>query len=166
MTECRFTWRSQSYVLIEGEMSGNGAFQEVFSQPQSDLWLDMGGVTRVNSLGVHNWVKSVSKFRGSIHYVNVPMCVLEQFSCIPEFRGRNADIGSFWAVYSCEHCHKDETMLLVVGKDIQPGLPVYDDAPSLNCPTCGCTMFFDHDPQATLSFFSDMKLPQIYGEGV
>ncbi len=165
MAECRFTWRSENYVLVEGEMNGRGTFQELFSKPQSDLWLDMGGVTRINSLGVNNWVRSVAVFRGSIHYVNVPMCVLEQFSCIPEFRGKNADVGSFWAVYSCEHCHKDETMLLVVGKDLQPGQPEYEDAPSQACPTCGRTMFFDHDPRATLAFLSDMKIPLIYGEG-
>jgi hypothetical protein len=162
MATCQISWREENYASIEGDVGNNSNFDEIFTKVLPDIWVDLGGVSRMNSLGVHEWVKSVSKFGGAIHYVNVPMCVLEQFSVVREFSGKNADVASFWAQYACEHCRAEENVLLLVGKDIQPGLAEYEDGPLRKCPSCGHDMFFGHDPDTALAWLTKMPMPLEY----
>lgn len=164
MATCKIFWREENYAFIEGGMDGSISFDEIFARPISDLWVDFCGVSRITSIGVLTWIRAVSKYRGKIHYVNVPMCVVEQFSMVSEFSGNNADVASFWALYACEHCRTEDTTLLLVGKDIQPGLAEYEDGPIRKCASCGRDMFFGHSPDVALSWLSKMPLPQEYGK--
>lgn len=159
MTGCRFHWKSENYVFIEGEMDGNSQFNLLFDKGEPALWLDFSGVRRVNSLGVVAWIRAVEQKHCQIHYVNMPVCVMEQFTVLPAFRGKQSDVGSFWAQYTCNSCRRDESVLLVVGRDIEPGLLSYEEGPVRKCTDCGRPMEFGHDPELFLSFLTSMPHP-------
>jgi hypothetical protein len=159
MANCHFVWKSESYVRVEGSLDGNSPFHLLFEREQPALWIDFSGVERVNSQGVNAWVRTIAKQKTKIHFVNLPVCVMEPFSLLPEFRGKGADLSSFWALYTCHTCRRDDKVLLVVGRDIVPGLSQYEDGPERKCADCGRTMEFTHDPVSFLSFLEKLPLP-------
>jgi hypothetical protein len=162
MSGCKISWKSENYVLLEGEMDGDALFHHIFLRPLPALWVDFGGIRRVNSQGVRSWVKALAQSEAVLHFVNLPVCVMEQFALVSEFRGKSSDVSSFWVQYTCHSCRRDENVLLVVGRDIEPGLSSYEDGPERACSDCGRGMEFAHDPGLILAFMKNMKLPCAY----
>jgi transcription elongation factor Elf1 len=82
--------------------------------------------------------------------------IVSQFSMIPEFLGPKGQVESFETQYVCPKCGHEDSLLLVVGKDIKPGLRNYDSSPELSCHECGADMECDHNPELYFSFLSDV----------
>jgi hypothetical protein len=162
MSSCKISWKSENYVLLEGEMDGDSLFCHIFQRALPAVWVDFGGIRRVNSQGVRSWVKALEQAHTRLHFVNLPVCVMEQFALVSEFRGKCSDVSSFWAQYTCHSCRRDESVLLVVGRDIEPGHSTYEDGPERNCSDCGRAMEFAHDPNLILAFMKQMGVPQTY----
>ncbi len=160
MSGCKISWKSENYVLLEGEMDGDSPFHQIFQRPLPAVWIDFGGVRRVNSQGVRAWVKALAHAVAKLHFVNLPVCVMEQLALLPEFHGRCSDVNSFWAQYTCHSCRHEENFLLVVGRDIEPGLSEYIDGPERACSDCGRMMEFSHEPRVMLEFMKQMAAPQ------
>src|SRR6185503_2403667 len=66
--------------------------------------IDLGGVRRVNSLGVRRWIEFVRALQGkTVSLTRCSPAVVELLNSIHEFKG-HATIQSILLPYSCEQC--------------------------------------------------------------
>jgi hypothetical protein len=149
MSRHALEWANPKLLKICGILDEDVRFEQVFSQFPEQVWIDFSGVTRINSCGVREWVRSASAFDGEIIYVNAPILIVDQFSMVPEFLGKKAIVESFQARFVCPHCGNEEIKTLSVGKDVDPKNP---HSLSLLCGACKETSELDHNPDVYLEF--------------
>ncbi len=115
------------------------------------LILDLGGVKRISSFGIREWVDFInhsSEKCKAIYFIEVAPKVVDQFNMVANFGGMGK-ILSFYAPYRCDYCDDDRTRLIQVEegweniKNMQ--LPDYP------CDSCGNPEYFDEDPQSYLN---------------
>lgn len=109
--------------------------------PASRVVLDLGGVTRINSVGVREWIRAMRAIPSSIEVVweRVAPVMVSQIAMIANFHGHSA-IRSFLAPYYCPECDSEHTFLLTPNDHLADGKPV---APIRECPECGEPLVFD-----------------------
>ncbi len=153
-----FEWKKDDYVSISGMVDENADFSPLFTKKLQLLFLDLKQINRINSSGVRKWVLALDKLKDvEIHYINCSFSIVDQLSMVPEFLTKKSFVESFDARYVCENCNTSNTITLVVGYDIQPGLAKYLDGPERFCPTCKEKMEFDHNPDSYLFFLSNLS---------
>jgi hypothetical protein len=142
-------------ITLRGEINENADFSELAAQLAGDVDLDLGGISRINSCGVREWVNFVRDLKvTSLRFARCSPTVVLQLNTIYNFRGR-ARVESFLAPYVCDACHADEYKLLRVDdhfpeRDARP-LSV----PAFRCGRCGGVMMFDELPERYLSFLAE-----------
>lgn len=158
MKPCIIEWVDDRTVKFSGFLDEYTSFLEVVQKFPQEVWLDFGDVSRVNSLGVKEWIKAISTTESRLHYINCPAIIVDQFNMIPEFLGKNATIDSFEVFYACDDCgHEDSRFLKIgAGEDIDPRKEDLTDIPNLSCIKCGGTMELDHDPDIYFSFVREL----------
>ncbi len=153
-----FEWKKDDYVSISGIIDENADFSPLLTKKLQILFLDLKKINRINSSGVRKWVLALENLKDiEIHYINCSFAIVDQLSMVPEFLTKKSFVESFDARYVCENCNTSHTITLVVGYDIQAGLPKYLDGPERFCPTCKEKMEFDHNPDSYLFFLSNLK---------
>lgn len=155
--KCELRWLDEKTLQIAGTIDEHFSLDPVIDRLQGDVWIDLSQVARINSCGVREWIKVISKSQARLHYQKCSTVIVCQFSMIPEFLGPFGRVESFETQYVCGQCGHEDSLLLEVGKDIQAGLPVYQDSPDLTCRECGTAMECDHNPELYFSFLSDAK---------
>jgi len=158
MNKCKIDWTDQKRVKISGVIDEFSSFAEVFNRNPTEIWIDFSGVTRINSSGIREWVQAVLGSSARLHMENCSAVMVDQFSMIPEFIGKNGVVESFFIHYLCDSCGHEEKKLTIVGKDINPGDP-YREALDEACPVCGGLMELDHNPDIYFAFLKFMKRP-------
>jgi anti-anti-sigma regulatory factor len=115
--------------------------------------LDVGGLRRINSLGVRAWVDFMRGLKGKkVRFVRCSPAFVDQLNTVSDFR-LGAQIDSVLAPFVCErtgHVFYEE---LKVGVDIKRG----GDFSALNqrpCKECPEGMVFDDVPERYLHFLS------------
>ena len=156
MKRCQIVWKDEKNVKLSGVIDEGTDFAELVDNLVEELWIDFGGVTRINSCGVREWTRVMHSITNRIHFINCTSAIVDQLSMIPEFIGQNCIVDSFEAHYVCDECGHEETYILEVGKDIKPGLDEYEEGPERSCPQCKAIMEFDHNPEVYLDFLTDI----------
>jgi hypothetical protein len=107
----------------------------------SRVVLDLGGVTRINSVGVREWIRAMRAIPSSIEVVweRVAPVMVSQIAMIANFHGHSR-IESFLAPYFCPECDAEQTFLLTPAEHLADGKAV---APIRDCPECGDPLVFD-----------------------
>jgi hypothetical protein len=103
------------------------------------LVLDLGGLQRINSIGVRNWMNFVRAREGAgadLTYERCPPIMVGQMSMITRFMGARSRVSSVLVPYSCPACRHEEVRLLAIA----PGARVERQ---LACPKCGAAMDLD-----------------------
>lgn len=149
-------WVDEKTVKLSGTIDENFVFDADVAKFKQEVWIDLQGVERINSCGVREWIKAILKTDAKIHFINCSSVIVSQFSMIPEFLGKHGVVESFETLFVCDHCGHEESKILVVGKDIQPGQEVYEEGPELQCVECGEMMECDHNPELYFSFLSEV----------
>lgn len=158
MKPCRIEWVDDKTVKFSGVFDEYTSFVETVKGFPDEVWLDFREVSRVNSLGVKEWIKAISLSQSRLHYINCPAIIVDQFNMIPEFLGQNATIDSFEIYFACDHCgHEDSNYYEVgKGKDIDPSHELSDHVLQVKCIRCGAPMELDHDPEIYFNFLREM----------
>jgi transcription elongation factor Elf1 len=156
MSRCEFRWINDRTLKISGTIDENFSIDEELPKFKEEVWIDLRDVARINSCGVREWIKAIVKNQSKIHYINCSSVIVTQFSMIPEFIGRHGVVDSFETQFVCPSCGHEDSMILVVGKDIQPGLESYMESPEMKCSECGEQMECDHNPELYFSFLSEV----------
>jgi hypothetical protein len=120
--------------------------------PGAKVTLDVGGVRRINSLGVRAWVDFMKALPGrNVHFVRCSPAFVDQLNTVSDFRS-GAHIDSFVAPYVCERSGKVFYEELKIGTDVKPG-----DFSALGprpCTVCPDPLVFDDMPERYLHFLT------------
>ncbi len=154
MKRCTFQWIDDKTLKISGTIDEYFTLADEVGKFKGEVCIDLGEIVRINSCGVREWIKVMSKMKSKVHYRNCSSVIVTQFSMIPEFLGHKGYVDSFEAQFVCPSCGHEDKMILEVGKDIKPGLPSYKESPEMECTDCGAAMECDHNPELYFSFLS------------
>lgn len=162
---CTITWHDASHVSFEGVFDEYTSFVEVVAKFPDEVWLDFGKVTRVNSLGVKEWVKAITACKSRMHYVNCPAIIVDQFNMITNFLSWNTTVDSFEVYFVCNNCDHEESRFFELGqgKEVDPENPNFESSFECKCIRCGHEMELDHDPDIYFSFIHEMSRKKSVG---
>lgn len=115
------------------------------------LLLDVGGVRKISSFGIREWVDFItaaSKQATNVVLVECGPKIIDQLNMVANFAG-SGRVYSFYAPYRCDYCDAEHRVLFTFDRD-------YEAIKAMKlgnrpCPTCKDAMYFDEDPT---SFFS------------
>ena len=137
-------------VSLDGDIDADVA--DVLRQIDKDvttkrLVLDCTKVRKINSIGIKGWLEGLGYLviEHDISFVHCQQAFLDMAMMVPNFtRGR--PILSFFAIWGCEECRRDNILLIEVA-DGQARLPN-----GLVCNKCGGQLLPDEDLQEDLNF--------------
>ena len=158
MAHCVIKWVASHEVEISGIVDEYADFAELSRCAQQSLTVDFAGVTRMNSLGIRSWIQTIMKYKIKLQLRNCSSVVVEQFSMIPEFMGKNGDVESFFVHYQCVGCDYETKVLMQPSSDIElSATPCVDLKMAAPCPKCGEVLELDHDPDFYFTFLRILK---------
>jgi hypothetical protein len=103
----------------------------------TNINVDFGGLTSINSCGIRDWIKWISHVKPStkITYSTCPKIIVDQINMVEGFLPASGKVLSFFVPYYCENCDDVENNLFSTS-DVGPaaGKPV---PASTKCSKCG-----------------------------
>lgn len=116
------------------------------------LVLDLGGVKKISSFGIREWVDfmgAASKGAKNTVLIECAPKVVDQLNMVANFAG-SGRVFSFYAPFRCDYCDSEQRVLLEVNKDWEAIKSMkLADRP---CPSCKESMYFDEDGSTYFSF--------------
>ena len=145
-------------LKFSGPISETSIFPEFSLQNISEITLDFGDVTYVNSAGVRVWVKWMWKFekeKESLKF-SIERCsprIVRQIHAIQNFVPKSTSINSFLIPYDCSSCSHVVEKLFVTETPAQKNLDSLKQmlSASMQCPKCSAQMELDAIPDDYLS---------------
>jgi hypothetical protein len=116
------------------------------------LVLDLGGIKKISSFGIREWVDFVSAAARQVRALIFVECspkVVDQLNMVANFAG-GGRVVSFYAPFRCDYCDSDHRALLQVDRDHDAIAALR--LPDRPCPSCGERMYFDEDGSTFFSF--------------
>ena len=95
---------------LSGTITEKSDLSQILERKETKVIIDLGGIDRINSGGVGNWVSFVSKFSSPPREVYLERCsavIVHQFNMISNMRG-SAKIRSVMVPYLCSNCGKEQ----------------------------------------------------------
>jgi hypothetical protein len=130
--------------LVRGVMDETSDFEPALATLSSLSVVDLGGVTRINSLGVRQWLNFVRRLPPATRLERCPVSFVNQLNMIANFAG-STQVSSVFVPYLCPRCEADTEALVEIG-EAEPVLP------SPLCETCRSPMELDVEPSAYFAF--------------
>lgn len=130
-----------TWVSLTGNIDEGADFAPVTRLP-GPLVIDLGGINRINSLGVREWIHFVKEREAAGIDLTFERCspvMVGQVGMISNFMGKRSRIKSVLVPYVCPAC-STETLGLF---EVMPGAEVPLSAP---CPKCQQAMELDELP--------------------
>jgi anti-anti-sigma regulatory factor len=115
------------------------------------LLLDLGGVRKISSFGIREWVDFIttaSKQAANVVLVECGPKIIDQLNMVANFAGAGR-VYSFYAPYRCDFCDAEHRVLFTLDRDFEAIKAM--KLGNRPCPTCKDAMYFDED---AASFFS------------
>ncbi len=125
----------------------------------SFLVIDLGGVYRITSFGVREWIFALSKIKADYYcFINCRPAVMAQFNMVSGFAG-HGKLLSFYAPYVCPECDHEQERLI----DLRGDCPVVTsgDPEEIPCSNCGADSEFDDIPEAYFAYASAQDIGQL-----
>ena len=121
------------------------------------LVLDLGGVKKISSFGIREWVDFITAVGVRAKQIVLIECspkVVDQLNMVANFAG-SGRVFSFYAPFRCDYCDSEHRVLLDVAKDFESiKTQKLAERP---CPTCREAMYFDDDGSTYFSYVLDRK---------
>jgi anti-anti-sigma regulatory factor len=116
------------------------------------LVLDLGGVKKISSFGIREWVDFVTtaaKVCRAIVLIECTPKVVDQLNMVANFAG-GGRVFSFYAPFRCDYCDSEQRVLLQIDRDHEAikGLKL-SERPCLSCKE---SMYFDEDGATYFSY--------------
>lgn len=116
------------------------------------LVIDLGGVKKISSFGIREWVDFVGAASTQVRSMILIECapkVVDQLNMVANFAG-GGRVFSFYAPFRCDYCDSEHRVLLQVDKD-------HEAIKSMKlaerpCPSCKESMYFDEDGATFFSY--------------
>jgi eukaryotic-like serine/threonine-protein kinase len=137
-------------LSLRGFIDEHACFADLIPMLRYPLTIDLGGVERINSLGVRAWIDFITPLSagGTVWLKRCPDVLVQQFSCVSSMLGQ-ARVRSVLAPYLCSVCDAVDSQEVVIDEDFDPARPSRAPA-SKTCPECTGVSHFD---EVTDSYF-------------
>lgn len=142
-------------LMLSGSIDETAGLMALLTRAQgSQLVLDLGGITFINSLGVRDWIRmqAAATVQGlDVEMRRVAEVIIHQLNMIIATRG-TARVTSFFAPYACDACGREESLLIDAvanAAQLQQLQP-----PPMKCPECSAQMAFNDFPERYFSFLT------------
>lgn len=116
------------------------------------LVLDLGGVKKISSFGIREWVDFVGTAQSQARQmvlVEASPKVIDQLNMVANFTG-GGRLYSFYAPFRCDYCDSEHRILLDVAKDLETIKSM--KLAERPCPSCQASMYFDEDGATYFSY--------------
>jgi anti-anti-sigma regulatory factor len=116
------------------------------------LVLDLGGVKKISSFGIREWVDfidSATKRVKSIVLIECAPKVVDQLNMVANFAG-GGKVFSFYAPFRCDYCDSEHKVTLELAKDFETIKSM--KLAERPCPSCKESMYFDEDGSTYFSY--------------
>lgn len=118
----------------------------------SQVVLELGGLTRITSYGVRQWIKArdqLSQAAKHLYYVNCPPCFVDQLNMVLNFGGPGQVVSAF-APFTCTNCRLEHRVMVDI-------VHRYDELltgklQASPCPSCKGAMEMDELPETFFGF--------------
>lgn len=115
------------------------------------LVIDVGGIRRINSAGVRNWITFLGQVPATteVWFESLPIVMVEQANMILNFLGK-ARVRSLMAPYFCYACQDTDTKMITIDDgtfDVKDPKP-----PAFKCSRCQGALDFDDDEEGYFVF--------------
>lgn len=140
-------------IVLSGAIDENSDLKAVFAQITSDVIINLRGVKRINSMGVHNWIPVITKAASQHRVVldELSYAFVQNAVAVANLFGA-ADVRSCMAPYFCATCKDNFTITVTREEVAQAG----NEAPLKRCTKCQSPMEFD-ELDGYFSFFKARK---------
>lgn len=90
-----------------------------FNDLGTEVFIDLSGVTAINSIGIRSWIQWFSQY-GSIHFtfINCPKALVMQMNMVEGFLPEKAEVQSMQVPFFCESCDEERELMFEVGREI------------------------------------------------
>jgi anti-anti-sigma regulatory factor len=134
-------------VVVSGEITEETDFGPILEVQGGTVNLDLGGVSRINSCGVREWLNFVTALKATGRKLILERCapvIVTQLNTIYNFTG-GGTVRSVLGPYYCPQCDQEENVLVELDKtQSMPNV--------LACPKCGGEMEFEEMYDVYLGF--------------
>ena len=116
------------------------------------LVLDLGGVSKISSFGIREWVDFVvtaGKHTRTMILIECSPKVVDQLNMVANFAGTGR-VFSFYAPFRCDYCDAEHRVLLQIDRDFE-GIKAQKPA-ERPCLSCKEAMYFDEDGATFFSY--------------
>ena len=116
------------------------------------LLLDLGGVKKISSFGIREWVDFVTTAQKHVRSMILIECapkVVDQLNMVANFAG-GGRVFSFYTPFRCDYCDSEHRVLLQVDKDFETIKTM--KLAERPCPSCKEAMYFDEDGATFFSY--------------
>ncbi len=137
----------------------NGTIDESFegkkiarSIEAETLVLDLGGVKKISSFGIREWVDFAATAGKQVKQMVMIECapkVVDQLNMVANFAA-SGRVFSFYAPFRCDYCDSEQRVLLEVSKDFEAIKAM--KLAERPCPSCKESMYFDEDGSTYFSY--------------
>jgi hypothetical protein len=141
-------------VELFGDFDETADLRELASALHGPVAIDLGGIRRINSAGVREWIEFVRNLPevSELRLIGCSKVSVAQLNLIENFRGP-ARVESFWAPYSCT-CGNEREILLEAHDAAQVVRTRVPSPPPVVC-ACGRVMELDELPDRYFLFLAD-----------
>jgi len=142
-----------SCLKFNGNIDESFEGKKIARSIQADtLVLDLGGVKKISSFGIREWVDFATTAVKQVKQMVLIECapkVVDQLNMVANFNG-GGRVFSFYAPFRCDYCDSEQRVLLEVNKDFDAIKAMkLGDRP---CPSCKESMYFDEDGSTYFSY--------------
>jgi len=140
-------------LTVEGDLDETTDFAKApIARATAPVAIDLGGVRRINSCGVREWVNFIRTLSQSrqVRLLRCSMPIVEQLNMVFNFRG-TAAIESFFAPFCCSNCGASTAVLLT------PADAPQASAAPRRCDQCGGSSVFDDLPERYFAFLLEFS---------
>jgi anti-anti-sigma regulatory factor len=116
------------------------------------LVLDLGGVKKISSFGIREWIDFVStaaRHARSLVLIECSPKVIDQLNMVANFAG-GGRVFSCYAPFRCDYCDSEQRVLLQVDRDHEAIKAM--KLAERPCPGCKESMYFDEDGATFFSY--------------
>lgn len=125
-------------VFLSGIINEFASLDECFTGSSGLIKMNLRNVTRINSSGIHIWIKAFQDFQDrEVHIYECPTAIVTHVNMIPNFiDSQQVQIKSYYVNYVCDTDYQQEEQLISEGEHYQRGVERVQ-LPVKPCPICG-----------------------------
>lgn len=126
-------------LTLHGALDERSDLGAIFGAVDADVTLNLRGVERINSLGIHKWVTAIGPLSEArrVRLEQIPYPLVLSANAVANLFGQATPV-SCMAPYFCEPCGESRTEVVQTSEVSPTGA-----APARSCSVCGGPLSFD-----------------------